>query len=67
MPYMAAFFRTLETNSPPCFLYLYFYFSFYNCIDPFWITPLVNSGCLPLGKPAATESRYPTYSVCVVL
>ena len=25
------------------------------------------SGCLPLGKPAATESRYPTHGACWVL
>ena len=25
-----------------------------------------NSGCFPQGKPAATESRYPTYDACWV-
>ena len=30
------------------------------------ISPMGNSGCLPRGKPAATESRYPTYGACWV-
>ena len=32
-----------------------------NC--PSGISPMGNLGCLPRGKPAATESRYPTYRV----
>ena len=30
------------------------------------IAPLGNSGFCPLGKPAATELRYPTYGACWV-
>ena len=30
------------------------------------ISPMGNSGCLPRGKPDATESRYPTYGACWV-
>ena len=33
---------------------------------PKGISPMGNSGCLPRGKPAATESRYPTYGACWV-
>ena len=31
---------------------------------PIWISPMGNSGRLLRGKPAATESRYPTYGAC---
>ena len=30
------------------------------------VSPMGNSGCLPWGKPAATELRYPTDSACLV-
>ena len=30
------------------------------------ISSMGNSGCFPRGKPAATESRYPTYDACWV-
>ena len=33
---------------------------------PNGISPKGNSGCLPQGKPAATESLYPTYGACWV-
>ena len=33
---------------------------------PNGVSPMANSGCLPWGKPAATGSRYPTYSACGV-
>ena len=33
---------------------------------PSGISLVENSGCLPRGKPAATESRYPTYGACLV-
>ena len=33
---------------------------------PNGISPMGNSGCSPLGKPAATESRYPTSGTCWV-
>ena len=48
----------------------YFYFFFWvhflkkpfdNRIVPNGISPMGNSGCFPRGKPAATESRYPTF------
>ena len=31
---------------------------------PNWVSPVGNSGYFSLGKPAATESRYPTYGAC---
>ena len=33
---------------------------------PSEISPMGNSGCLLRGKPAAAESRYPTYGACWV-
>ena len=33
---------------------------------PIGSSPLGNSGCFPRGKPAASESCYPTYSACWV-
>ena len=36
------------------------FFTFYGCIVPNEISPTGNSVCFPQGKPAATESRYPT-------
>ena len=33
---------------------------------PSGISPMENSDCLPRGKPAATESRYPTFGACWV-
>ena len=36
-------------------------FHFSQLFCPNEICPMGNPGCLPLGKPAATESRYPTY------
>ena len=33
---------------------------------PSGISPMGNLGCFPQGKPAATESRYPTYCACWV-
>ena len=30
------------------------------------ISPIGNSGCFPRGKPAATESRFPTFCACWV-
>ena len=35
-----------------------------NC--PNGISPIGNPGCFPREKPAATESRYPTYGACWV-
>ena len=29
-----------------------------------WDSPMGNSGRFPMGKPAATESRYPTNGAC---
>ena len=39
-------------------------FFFHTCLSH-W-APVENSGCFPWKKPAATESCYPTYSVCLV-
>ena len=47
--------------------YFYFFFFFNNCIVPIGISPVGNSGCLPRGKPAATQSRYPTYGACCLV
>ena len=42
------------------------FFFKYNCIVPLGFFPVENTGCFPLGKLAATESRYPTYGACWV-
>ena len=42
------------------------YFTFYNCTVQMGFLPWKNLGCFPWGKPAATESRYPTYCACWV-
>ena len=39
---------------------------FLQLFCPSGISPVGNLGCLPRGKPAATESRYPTYGACWV-
>ena len=44
----------------------YFYFYLWQLYCPNRISPIGNSGCLPRGKPATTESRYPTYGACWV-
>ena len=44
----------------------FFFFNFLQLYCPSGISPMRNSGCLPLGKPAATESRYPSYGACWV-
>ena len=41
-----------------------FTFHFLHLYFPNGISPMGNSGCLPRGKPAAAESRYPTYGAC---
>ena len=43
---------------------LYIYFLQLSC--PNGISPMGISGCLPRGKPAATESPFPTYGGCWV-
>ena len=43
---------------------LWFLFLFYNYIVPLGFLPWEFSGCFLRGKPAATESRYPTYDAC---
>ena len=48
------------------FLIFFFTFYFLQLCCPNRISPMGNSGCLPQGKPAATESRYPTYGACWV-
>ena len=48
-------------EGPPLFFFflqIYFYV---------WISPMGNLDCFPQGKPAATESCYPTNCVCWVL
>ena len=42
-----------------------FYF-FFSAVLSEWDFSHGKSGCLPRGKPAATESRYPTYGACWV-
>ena len=56
-----------------CFIQLDFLFSsllfiylFIQLYYSFGISPMRNSGCSPRGKPAATESRYPTCGACWV-
>ena len=43
-------------------LLFFFLLYFLQVYCPSGISPMGNSGCLPRGRPAATESRYPTYS-----
>ena len=38
-----------------------FFKTFLQLYYPNGTSPMKNSGCLPRGKPAATESCYPTY------
>ena len=40
--------------------------NFLQLYCPSGISPMGNLGCFPQGKPAATESRYPTYCACWV-
>ena len=47
------------------FLFILFIY-FYNCIVPLGFLPCEIRICFPRGKPAATESRYPTYGACCV-
>ena len=53
-------------RSGPQFLLLLFFFVlfFVQLYRPIGISPTGNSGCFPLGKAAATESRYPTQGAC---
>ena len=44
----------------------FFFFNFLQLYCPSGISPMGNSGCLPRGKPVATESRYPSYGACWV-
>ena len=50
-------------------LLFFFFFKkkfFLQLYCPNGISPMENSGRFPRGKPAATESRYPTYCACWV-
>ena len=47
------------------FTYLYI-FHVLQLYCPNGTSPIRNSGCFPRGKPAATESCYPTYGACWV-
>ena len=40
--------------------------TFVQLYCPNGIYAMENSGCFPRGKPAVTESRYPTYCACWV-
>ena len=55
-------------SSISAFAFFYFFFTFHilQLYCPNGIFFMGNSGCFPRGKPAATESRYPTYSACWV-
>ena len=44
----------------------FLFFIFIQLYCPNGISPMRNSGCFPREKPAATESRYPTYGACWV-
>ena len=48
-----------------CF-FISFYFTLYNCTVPIEFVPWEIRVAFPLGKPAATESRYLTYCACWV-
>ena len=50
-----------------CLEYIFYFFYFFlQLYCPNRISPTANSSCLPWGKPAATESCYPTYGACWV-
>ena len=49
-------------EGPP--LFFFFFLQLYFSV---WISPMGNLDCFPQGKPAATESCYPTNCVCWVL
>ena len=53
-----------ECSSVSQTITLHFYFLQLHCPDG--IFPTGHSVCFPRGKPAATESRYPTYCACWV-
>ena len=46
--------------------FLWVFFSRFRGFFTNGISSIRNSGCLPRGKPAATESRYPTHGACWV-
>ena len=48
-------------------LFFFFFFNFYNCVAPMGFLPWEIQVAFSLGKPAATESRYPTFGACWVL
>ena len=51
-------------SSPFLFFFFFFFLNFLRHYCPNRISPTGNSGCFPRGKPAATESRYPSYGAC---
>ena len=56
----------LEVYNFTLFSFFFFFLKLLQLYCPSGISPIENSGCLPCGKPAATESRYPTYGACWV-
>ena len=44
----------------------HFFYKLLQRYCPSGISPIGNPGCLPQGKPAATELRYPTHCACWV-
>ena len=58
--------RRLTLNTPTSINTSLFTSHFLQLYCPNGISPMGNSGCLPWGKPAGTESRYPTYGACWV-
>ena len=60
---MSAFPAYLNVRRCEVVVFLLYFLQLY-CPDG--IFPMGNSGCLLRGKPAATGSRYPTYSPCSV-
>ena len=47
-------------------VYFTFYFDCLHLYCPNWVSPMGNSACFPRWKPAAIQSRYPTYGACRV-
>ena len=46
------------------FFSFFFFFFFLTSVLSCWDFFMENSRCFPRGKPAATQSRYPTYGAC---
>ena len=56
--------RLCPSSQPASVYFVDYFFFFLRLYCPSGISPIGISGCFPRGKPAATESCYPTYCAC---